>query len=165
MALDISTDSRGFAAMVARREATSILKSGRESSGITNRAALPETGHPMAAHFATVDDYIASFPPDVEGILQEIRRRCHLAVPGAEELVSYNMPTIVLDGKYVVYFAGWKHHISVYPIPVGEEDFERRIEPYRAAKGTLRFPLSNPVPYELIEEVARRLKEQRETRG
>lgn len=118
----------------------------------------------MAEHFATVDDYIASFPPEVEGILQEIRHRCHLAVPGAGELVSYNMPTIVLDDRYVVYFAGWKHHISVYPIPAGDEDFERRIEPYRAARGTLRFPLNKPIPYELIEEVARRLREQREAR-
>lgn len=118
----------------------------------------------MAEHFASVDDYISSFPPNVQKILQEVRRRCHLAVPGAGESVSYNMPTIVLDDKYVVYFAGWKHHISVYPVPAGDEDYERRIEPYRAAKGTLRFPLTKPIPYELIEEVARLLMKQRETR-
>lgn len=115
----------------------------------------------MAEHFETVEDYIATFPAEVQAILQEIRRRCLAAVPGAGEKISYGIPTITLDDHYVVYFAGWKHHISVYPIPLGDEDFKLRIAPYRAAKGTLKFPLAKPVPYELIEEVARLLAEQR----
>ncbi|MBT2515282.1 iron chaperone [Arthrobacter sp. ISL-30] len=118
----------------------------------------------MAEHFATIEEYIASYPPDVQQVLQEIRRRCHAAVPNAGEKISYGLPTIRLNDHYVVYFAGWKHHFSVYPIPDGDEDFERRITPYRAAKGTLKFPHNKPVPYDLIEEVARLLAGQRSGR-
>ncbi|CAN7209609.1 iron chaperone [Arthrobacter sp. LjRoot14] len=108
----------------------------------------------MAQHFDNVDEYIASFPAEVQGALQEIRRRCHEAVPESGETISYGIPSITLNGKYVVYFAGWAHHISVYPVPAGDEAFEAAIAPYRAARGTLKFPLGKPVPYELIEKTA-----------
>lgn len=108
----------------------------------------------MAQQFETVDGYIASFPAEAQGILEEIRRRCHSAVPGSGEMISYGIPTITLDGQYVVYFAGWAHHISVYPVPDGDGAFQRDIAPYRVAKGTLKFPLGKPVPYELIARVA-----------
>lgn len=108
----------------------------------------------MAQHFGTVDEYIASFPAEVQEVLQEIRRKCHAAVPDSREMISYGMPTITLGGKYVVYFAGWAHHVSVYPVPDGDEAFRESVAPYRAAKGTLKFPLGKPVPYELIGKVA-----------
>lgn len=108
----------------------------------------------MAQHFTSVDDYIASQPADVQTVLQEIRQRAHAAVPGAGEMISYDIPTITINGRYVVYFAAWKHHVSVYPVPRGDEAFEQEIAPYRAAKGTLKFPLGKPVPYELIGKVA-----------
>jgi uncharacterized protein YdhG (YjbR/CyaY superfamily) len=108
----------------------------------------------MAPHFGTVETYIASFPPDVQEVLLEIRQRCHSAVPGSGEAISYGIPTITLAGKYVVYFAGWARHVSVYPVPVGDEAFRESIAPYREAKGTLKFPLGKPVPYELIGTVA-----------
>lgn len=115
----------------------------------------------MAQHFTSVDDYIASQPTDVQAVLQEIRRRAHAAVPGAGEMISYDIPTITLNGRYVVYFAAWKHHVSVYPVPRGDEAFAQEIAPYRAAKGTLKFPLGKPVPYELIGKVAELLAAER----
>jgi uncharacterized protein YdhG (YjbR/CyaY superfamily) len=115
----------------------------------------------MAQHFNSVQEYIASFPVEVQGNLQEIRRRCHAAVPDSGEIISYGIPTITLDGKYVVYFAGWAHHISVYPVPAGDANFEAEISPYRSAKGTLKFPLGKPLPYELIEKTAALLAAER----
>jgi uncharacterized protein YdhG (YjbR/CyaY superfamily) len=115
----------------------------------------------MAQHFNSVDEYIASFPAEVQGILQEIRSRCHAAVPQSGEMISYGIPTVTLDGKYVVYFAGWAHHISVYPVPAGDADFQAEIAPYRSAKGTLKFPLGKPVPYGLIAKTAALLAAQR----
>ncbi|MDN4643006.1 iron chaperone [Arthrobacter sp. PsM3] len=115
----------------------------------------------MAQHFDTVDEYIASYPAEVQGILQEIRRRCHAAVPDSSEMISYGIPTITLGGKFVVYFAGWAHHVSVYPMPNGDEAFRASIAPYRAAKGTLKFPLAKPVPYELIGQAAALLAAER----
>ncbi|WP_104174044.1 iron chaperone [Arthrobacter sp. Y81] len=108
----------------------------------------------MAQHFSSIDEYIASFPAEVRGVLQEVRRSCHSAVPESGEMISYGIPTVTLDGKYVVYFAGWAHHISVYPVPAGDADFQAEIAPYRTAKGTLKFPLGKPVPYGLIEKTA-----------
>ncbi|MEW1823466.1 DUF1801 domain-containing protein [Arthrobacter sp. NPDC080031] len=119
----------------------------------------------MVEHFDAVDEYIAAQPGEVRTILQEIRRRALAAVPGAGDRISYGIPTITLDNHYVVYFAAWKHHISVYPVPDGDEDFERELAPYRAAKGTLKFPLGKPIPYELIERVATVLAERTRHRG
>jgi uncharacterized protein YdhG (YjbR/CyaY superfamily) len=119
---------------------------------------------PTAEHFNSVEEYIASFPTGMQDILQEIRRRCHSAVPDAGEVISYGIPTITLDGKYVVYFAGWAHHISVYPLPSGDVDFQAEIAPYRAAKGTLKFPLNKPMPYGLIEKTAALLAAERHGR-
>ena len=115
----------------------------------------------MATAFATIDDYIGSFPEDVQPILQQVRDTIGDVAPGADETISYGMPTMTLDGRYLVYFAGWKNHISVYPAPDGDESFERQIAPYRASKGTLKFPLRKPVPYDLIEQVVQLLVKQR----
>ena len=115
----------------------------------------------MATSFATIDDYIASFSADVQPILQQVRKTIGDVVPGAEETISYGMPTVTLDGRHLVYFAGWKNHISIYPAPVGGDSFERRIAPYRASRGTLKFPMRQPVPYDLIEEVVQVLVKQR----
>jgi uncharacterized protein YdhG (YjbR/CyaY superfamily) len=111
----------------------------------------------MAQHFETVDEYVASFPAHVQDILQEIRQQCRTAVPGGAETISYGIPTITRNGRYVVYFAAWAHHISVYPVPDGDDAFRVAIEQYRSAKGTLKFPLHKPIPFELIGDVAARL--------
>lgn len=118
----------------------------------------------MAPHFDNVDEYIGSFPAEVQDILQEIRRRCHAAVPSSGEIISYGIPTITVDGEYVIYFAGWAHHVSVYPVPAGDAGFDESIAPYRAAKGTLKFPLGKPVPYELIGRAAALLAAARRSR-
>ena len=115
----------------------------------------------MADKFATVDDYISSFPSDVQIVLEEVRRTIHSAVPGAEETISYQIPTITLGGKSLVYFAGWKQHISVYPLPEMDQDFEQEIAPYKAGKGTLRFPLGEPMPHQLIKKLVTLLVQQR----
>ncbi len=74
-------------------------------------------------------------------------------MPDGEETISYQIPTVKLHGKYVVYFSGWKSHISVYPLPSGDEAFERDIAPYKAGKGTAKFPLNKPIPYDLIKRM------------
>jgi uncharacterized protein YdhG (YjbR/CyaY superfamily) len=115
----------------------------------------------MVQRFTSVEEYITSFPADVQDILREVRRRCRAAVPDSGEMMSYGIPTVTLNGKYVVYFAGWAHHISVYPVPSGDPAFQADIDPYRSAKGTLKFPLGKPVPYELIEKTAALLAAER----
>jgi uncharacterized protein YdhG (YjbR/CyaY superfamily) len=104
--------------------------------------------------FGSVDEYIGSFPAAAQAILEQVRRTILDAVPGAGETISYQIPTITLGGRPLLYFAGWKRHISVYPAPAGDEALERRLAPYRSAKSTLKFPLSRPVPYDLIAQVA-----------
>jgi uncharacterized protein YdhG (YjbR/CyaY superfamily) len=105
------------------------------------------------AKFSSVDEYVASFPPETRAILEKVRRAMRSAAPGTEETISYDIPTFTLDGRYVIYFAGWKRHISIYPIPHGDEALQRDLAPYVAAKGTLRFPLDKPIPYDLIERL------------
>jgi uncharacterized protein YdhG (YjbR/CyaY superfamily) len=116
------------------------------------------------AKFETVDEYIGSFPTDVQEKLESVRAAIRAAVPGTEERISYDIPTFTLDGRYVVYFSGWKKHVSVYPIPDADPALEREIKPHMAGKGTLKFPLSEPMPLELITRVAARLLEQRKAR-
>ncbi len=104
----------------------------------------------MTRHFATIDEYISSFPADVQLILEQVRRTARNATPAAGEAISYAMPTITLNGRDLVSFAAWKRHIGLYPIPAADGAFEQELAPYRAAKGTVRFPLDKPIPYDLI---------------
>jgi uncharacterized protein YdhG (YjbR/CyaY superfamily) len=106
------------------------------------------------ATFATVEEYIESFPPETRSILERVRAAMRRGAPTAGERISYGIPTFTLDDRYVIYFAGWKRHIAIYPIPDGDARLQGDLEPYRAAKGTLRFPLDAPIPYELIERTA-----------
>ena len=108
------------------------------------------------ADFKSVDEYIARHPEDVQAILRRVRSTIRKAVPGAEEVISYQIPTYELHGAYVVYFAGWKQHYSLYPA-TGRlvAAFEDDLAPYEVRKGTIRFPLSQPVPVKLIERIAK----------
>jgi len=115
----------------------------------------------MDRQTATVDEYIGSFPASVQEILSEIRRRMLAVMPEAGETISYGIPTVTLGGKHVVYFGAWKTHVSVYPVPAGDEELERAIAPYRAGKGTLKFGLAKPIPFDIIERVAAALAAQR----
>ena len=109
----------------------------------------------------SVDDYIATFPPEVRTVLAEVRRTLHAAVPGAEEAMRYDIPTLTLDGRSLVHFAGWKHHVSVYPVPDGDADYERAMAPHRSGASTAKFPLDEPIPLDLVGRIARLLAEQR----
>ena len=100
--------------------------------------------------FASVDEYIGSFPADVREVLEEVRRTVRAVVPEAGEKISYQIPTVTLDGKALLYFSGWKEHIALYPIPPVDDALAAEIEPYRSGKGTLKFPLKQPIPYDLI---------------
>ncbi|MGY2055448.1 iron chaperone [Nocardia gipuzkoensis] len=115
----------------------------------------------MAEQPENIDAYLAGFPDDVREILSGIRAAIRRALPDATEAISYDIPTFKLHGRNVVHFAGWKQHVSLYPIPDDDPALERELEPYRAGKGTLRFRLGEPVPYELIARIATALAERR----
>jgi uncharacterized protein YdhG (YjbR/CyaY superfamily) len=111
----------------------------------------------MAKTFKSVDDYIASQPKEVRGLLERVRAAIAKAVPGAEEQISYGIPAFKLYGRPVLYFAGWKQHYSLYPSTAPlVEAFKKELAPYEVNnKGTIRFPLSEPVPVKLIAALAR----------
>lgn len=101
----------------------------------------------------TIDEYIAVCPSEVQPVLRELRETIRRVAPEAEESISYQIPTFKLNGRALVYFASWKHHIGLYPVPALDDDLEREVGPFRAAKDTLRFPHGQPVPYPLVERV------------
>jgi uncharacterized protein YdhG (YjbR/CyaY superfamily) len=102
----------------------------------------------------SIDEYIAAFSPEVRKILEKIRQVVRGAAPGAEEAISYRMPTFKLDGV-LVHFAAFKNHIGLYPPIKGDAALEEAIRPYAGEKGNLRFPLDQPIPYELIERIVK----------
>jgi uncharacterized protein YdhG (YjbR/CyaY superfamily) len=113
---------------------------------------------------ATIDDYIAAFPPEVQSILEKIRVTIQEAVPDAEETISYGMPAFTRKGP-LVYFGAFKKHIGFYP-PVKDETLRREASIYQGEKGNLRFPLDQPVPYTLIARIAKaRVRENEERAG
>jgi uncharacterized protein YdhG (YjbR/CyaY superfamily) len=103
---------------------------------------------------ASIDRYIAAFPPAVRTILRKIRRTISDAVPDAEEMISYRMPAFKLDGV-LVYFAAFKGHIGLFPPVKGDASLERAVKRYAGPKGNLRFPLDEPIPYGLITRIAK----------
>lgn len=106
--------------------------------------------------FASVRDYIASKPKESRASLEAVRRAILKAVPNAEEGLAYQMPAYTLNGAGVLYFAGWKSHYSLYPASDAlVEAFATELAPYERSKGTLKFPLSEPVPVRLIERIAK----------
>ena len=115
----------------------------------------------MAQHSETVDDYISTFPPDVQTVLQAVRDTIHAAAPGAKESISYQIPTFSINGRPVVYLAGWKKHISLYPIPELDETLRPQVAPYLSGQGTAKFGLGKPIPHELITALVQRLVAQR----
>ncbi|MBZ5612220.1 MAG: DUF1801 domain-containing protein [Acidobacteriia bacterium] len=107
-------------------------------------------------NFKSVDQYIASQPEAVQGLLERVRSIIRKAVPGAEEVISYQIPFYKLPGGPVLYFAGWSKHYSLYPATAQVvAAFKDELAPYQISKGTIRFPLSQPVPVKLIERIAK----------
>jgi uncharacterized protein YdhG (YjbR/CyaY superfamily) len=114
----------------------------------------------MKAKPKTVDEYIALFPLEVQERLQKIRTTIKKAAPKAEETISYQLPTFTLGGKYLIYFAAFKKHVSVYPAPRGAEVFKEELAKYKGGKGTVQFPLDKPIPFSLISRIVKfRVKE------
>lgn len=101
-----------------------------------------------------INEYIASFPSDVQEILEKIRATVREAAPDAKEAIKYKMPTFTLNGN-LVHFAAFKNHIGFYPAPRGVEELKDEIAPYEGAKSSLRFPLDQPIPYDLIRKVVK----------
>ncbi|MFN8594585.1 MAG: DUF1801 domain-containing protein [Anaerolineae bacterium] len=108
-----------------------------------------------------IDEYIAACEPKVQPILEKIRAIVRREAPEAEEAIGYQMPTFKLNGN-LVHFAAFKHHIGFYPTPSGTEKFHKEIASYKAAKGSIQFPLDQPIPYDLITKIVKfRVKENR----
>lgn len=117
---------------------------------------------------ATVDEYIAGFEPDVRERLRLVRSTLHAAVPGMTDGIRYGMPIVALDGDYVVHYAGWKHHIGMYPIPVFGGDqtaLEEELAPLRSTKDTIKLMYRDPVPTALLDRLVRALVVERSTSG
>ena len=109
-----------------------------------------------------IDQYIAGFPPDVQKILEQIRTAIKRAAPSAEEAIKYRLPTFVLN-ENLVHFGAFKNHIGFYPTPSGIEEFKDELSAYEGAKGSVQFPLDQPMPLSLISRIVKfRVKETRE---
>ena len=103
--------------------------------------------------FKSLDEYIAACPPESQAYLKQIRKLIHTLVPDAREKISYQIACFELNGRNLIHFAGWKKHVSLYPVPAGSEAFERQIKPYVSDKGTVKFSLDEPLPIKLVERV------------
>jgi uncharacterized protein YdhG (YjbR/CyaY superfamily) len=101
-----------------------------------------------------IDEYIAGFPSVVGEILQKIRSTIRKVAPGAEETISYQIPTFRLHGN-LIYFAAYKNHIGLYPAPRGVAEFKEVLSAYEGGKGTIRFPLDKPIPLRLISKIVK----------
>ena len=111
----------------------------------------------------TVDAYIEDFPEDVQALLQQVRSVIKAQAPEAVESISYGMPAYKMNGKPLVYFAGFKNHLGFYATPTGHEAFASELAPYKQGKGSVQFPLNQPIPFDLIARiVAFRKKENSE---
>ena len=109
---------------------------------------------------ASIDEYIAGFPKETQKMLEQVRATIKNTAPDAEETISYAIPTFTLNKTYLVYFAGFKNHISLYPAPTGSESFEKEISGYKSGKGTVQFLLDKPLPIKLITKIVKyRMKE------
>jgi uncharacterized protein YdhG (YjbR/CyaY superfamily) len=101
---------------------------------------------------SSIDEYIAGFPPEVQTILEKIRKTIRDAAPEAQETINYQIPTFTLYGN-LVHFAAFKKHIGFYPTPSGIAQFEAELSAYEKAKGSVQFPLDQPIPYDLIRRI------------
>ncbi|RPI90186.1 MAG: hypothetical protein EHM40_18995 [Chloroflexi bacterium] len=111
------------------------------------------------ATYSTIDEYIDTFPEEVRSILNQLRQAIKETAPEAEETINYQMPTFTLHGN-LVHFAAFKNHIGFYPTPTGIEAFRKELAPYKGAKGSVQFPIDQPLPLALIRRIVEyRVKE------
>jgi uncharacterized protein YdhG (YjbR/CyaY superfamily) len=102
--------------------------------------------------FKTIDAYINIYPGEIQDILEKMRATIHKAAPKAEEAVKYGIPTFVLNGN-LVHFGGFKKHIGFFPGPSGVKKFQKQLTKYKTSKGTIQFPLDEPIPYSLVTKI------------
>ncbi len=114
----------------------------------------------MKRSYKNIDEYIATFPVDVQKIMEQIRVTIRKKAPGAIESISYGMPAFKTHGKPLVYFAGYKSHIGFYATPTGHSEFVEELSKYKKGKGSVQFPIDKPIPFDLIARIVEfRLKE------
>ena len=104
--------------------------------------------------FTSIDEYISTFPEEIQKILEELRATIKAAAPEAEEKISYQMPTFALKGN-LVHFAAWKNHIGFYPSSSGTQAFKHELSIYEGAKGSVKFPIDKPLPLDLISKIVK----------
>ena len=110
-------------------------------------------------HPESIDEYISTFPSNVQSILEKMRQTIRECAPGAEETISYQIPTFKLDGN-LVHFAAFKDHISFFPTSSGREAFKKELSMYKGGRGTVQFPMDKPIPYNLVQKIVKyRVKE------
>jgi uncharacterized protein YdhG (YjbR/CyaY superfamily) len=107
----------------------------------------------MRSSTGSIDEYIGEFPPETQKLLEEVRALVREGAPDATETISYAMPTFDLNGRHLVHFAGFKHHVGLYPTPSGIEAFKEDLEPYKSGKGSAQFPIDKPLPVDLIRRI------------
>ena len=114
--------------------------------------------------FETIDEYIGTFPPGVQNILEQMRETIRETAPEADEAIKYGIPTFTLKGN-LVHFAAFEHHIGFYPTPSAIEAFKGELSPYKTTKGTVQFPIDEPIPFDLVRRMVQfRVKESLEGR-
>lgn len=119
----------------------------------------------MKIQYKTIDEYIKTFPANIQSILEKMRQTIREAAPGAIGAISYQMPAFKLNGV-LVYFAAHKNHIGFYPTSLGIEAFKAELAPYKWSKGAVQFPLDKPIPYDLVKKIVIfRVKENSKKRG
>jgi len=116
----------------------------------------------MAGEVTTIDAYVATFPDDVRPILGEVAATLRRALPGAEERIRYGMPAFMLGGRYALHFAGWKHHVGLYPVGLLDAALESEVGPYRSQKDTVKLLYRDPLPTDLLERIAVALRARHE---
>ncbi len=107
----------------------------------------------MRSTARSIDEYLAEFPVETRAMLEEMRALIKASAPGAVESISYAMPTFDLNGRHLVHFAGFKNHIGFYPTGSGVAAFEEELTPYKCGKGSVQFPLGQPLPADLIRRI------------
>lgn len=108
----------------------------------------------MKGKIKTVDQYIRMFPPETKRVLEKIRVTIKQAAPQATETIKYGIPTFVLNGN-LVHFGGYRGHIGFYPVPSGIEAFKKQLAKYQSGKGTIRFPINEPIPFTLVKQIVK----------
>jgi uncharacterized protein YdhG (YjbR/CyaY superfamily) len=114
---------------------------------------------------ATIDEYIAGYPPETRALLEQVRAICREEAPGATEAISYGIPTLDLNGAHLCHFAAFKRHLGFYPTDRGVEAFADELRAYKGGKGTVQFPFGDPLPTDLIRRMVRQRVAQVEAGG